>query len=56
MAQNFEDINEADPAEVLGKLASVKVPWDRKDVGWWFSELEMQMASGDSLNQEASLL
>ena len=40
---DFEDLNEADPAEVLGKLASVKVAWDCKDVGWWFSELEMQM-------------
>ena len=40
---DFEDVNEADPPEVMGKLASVKVPWDRKDVGWWFSELEMQM-------------
>ena len=42
MSTEFEDVNGADPPESLGKLGSIKVPWDR-DVKYWFSELECQM-------------
>ena len=38
----FEDIDNADPPEVLSKLANIKVPWD-PDVEYFLSDLEMQM-------------
>ena len=38
----FDSIDGADPPECLGKLGSIKVPWD-SDVSYWFSELESQM-------------
>ena len=41
---DFEDLDAASEApETLGKLASIKVNWDKKDVEGWFMELEMQM-------------
>ena len=40
---DFEDVDAADAPEVLGKLTSIKVAWDPKDLKWWFTELEMQM-------------
>ena len=40
---DFEDVDTADAPEVMGKLASLKITWDPKDINWWFSELKMQM-------------
>ena len=39
----FEDINEADVPKVMSKLSSVKLPWDPRDIRYWFFELELQM-------------
>ena len=39
----FEDVDEADAPEVMGKLASIKVPWDPRDIRYWFFEVELQM-------------
>ena len=39
---NFEDINGQDGPEVMGKVGSVKIPWD-EDVEYFFFDLENQM-------------
>merc|ERR1711989_137260 len=42
MTTNFDEINQTDGPDAVGKLASVKVPWN-KDVEYFFFELENQM-------------
>ena len=40
---DFEDIDMPEAQETLGKLAAIKVPWNRSDVRYWFFEIENQM-------------
>ena len=40
---DFEDIDEAEAGDTLGKLQAVKVTWDPRDVEYWFTELENSM-------------
>ena len=40
---DFEDIDQPEAQETLGKLSAIKVPWNRSDVRYWFFEIENQM-------------
>ena len=40
---DYDMQDEADGQDVMNKLGSVKVAWDKEDVRWWFTELENQM-------------
>ena len=40
---DFDTLDAAEAPDTLGKIAAIKVPWDKKDVAYWFTQLEMQM-------------
>ena len=43
MAEAFEDENGTDAEKAMDKLGSIKVPFDKEDLEFWFSELEGQL-------------
>ena len=43
MAVAFEDGNEADPTDLLGKLHQITLPYDTNDVTKWVKRLEVKM-------------
>ena len=43
MAEPFQIENGTDGEKAMEKLSSIQVPFDKEDIGYWFSQIEGQM-------------